>query len=50
MDAIPAKRALVVLDHPPATAEPARRISRKVRTAIDAVVSGECKPSPTPRR
>jgi hypothetical protein len=43
MDAIPAKRALAVLDNPPATAEAARRISRKVRTAIDAMVSGECK-------
>jgi hypothetical protein len=41
----PAKRALAVLDNPPAPADavPARRISKKVRVAIDAMVSGECK-------
>jgi hypothetical protein len=40
----PAKRALAVLDNPPpATPLPPRRISKKVRAAIDAMVSGECK-------
>jgi hypothetical protein len=42
----PAKRALAVLDNPPAadtTAAPARRVSKKVTAAIDAMVSGECK-------
>jgi hypothetical protein len=42
---MPAKRALAVLDQPPAPAEPGppRRISKKVRAAIDAMVSGDCK-------
>jgi hypothetical protein len=43
---IPAKRALAVLDNPPAdvdTSLPARRISKKVRTAIAYMVNGECK-------
>jgi hypothetical protein len=40
----PAKRALAVLDNPaPAVPIPPRRISKKVRAAIDAMVSGECK-------
>jgi hypothetical protein len=41
----PAKRALAVLDQPPAPAEPCppKRISKKVRAAIDAMVSGDCK-------
>jgi hypothetical protein len=43
---IPAKRALAALDNPPAdvdTSLPARRISKKVRTAIGYMVNGECK-------
>jgi hypothetical protein len=40
----PAKRALAVLDNPPpADIGPPKRISKKVRAAIDAMVSGECK-------
>lgn len=40
----PAKRALAVLDTPPpANALPPRRISAKVRAAIDVMVSGEYK-------
>ena len=41
----PAKRALAVLDNPPAPATdlPPRRISKKVRTAIGYMVNGECK-------
>jgi hypothetical protein len=41
----PAKRALAALDNPPAPADamPARRISKKVRVAIEAMVSGESK-------
>jgi hypothetical protein len=41
----PAKRALAVLDQPPAdmAAGAAKRISKKVTAAIDAMVSGECK-------
>ena len=41
----PAKRALAVLDTPaPAeSAGPQKRISAKVRRAIDAMVSGKCK-------
>jgi hypothetical protein len=40
----PAKRALAVLDTPaPAEPLPPRRISKKVRAAIDAMVSGKCK-------
>lgn len=41
----PAFRALAALDNPPAeiAAAPARRISKKVIAAIDAMVSGECK-------
>jgi hypothetical protein len=38
----PARRALRALDTAPST-EPARRISKKVRTGIDAMVSGQCK-------
>jgi hypothetical protein len=41
----PAKRALAALDNPPpadATA-PAKRISKRVRRAIDLMVSGDCK-------
>jgi hypothetical protein len=43
---IPAKRALAVLDNPPAdvdTTAPAKRISKKVRTAIAYMINGECK-------
>jgi hypothetical protein len=42
----PAKRALAVLDNPPPAADvigPPKRISKKVRAAIDAMVSGKCK-------
>jgi hypothetical protein len=42
----PAKRALAALDNPPAAdvaAAPIRRISKKVQTAIEAMVSGESK-------
>jgi hypothetical protein len=41
----PAKRALAALDNPPPTEipGPARRVSKKVRAAIDLMVSGECK-------
>jgi hypothetical protein len=41
----PARRALAVLDDPaPAgVAGPPKRISKKVRNAIDALVSGDCK-------
>jgi hypothetical protein len=40
----PAKRALAVLDNPPpADIGPPKRISKKVRAAIDAMVSGDCK-------
>ena len=42
--AMPAKRALAALDQPaPADIGPPKRISKKVRAAIDAMVSGECK-------
>ena len=41
---MPAKRALAALDQPaPAGAGPPKRISKKVRAAIDAMVSGDCK-------
>jgi hypothetical protein len=40
----PAKRALAAFDNPaPAEPLPPRRISKKVRAAIDAMVSGDCK-------
>ena len=41
----PAKRALAALDNPPAATDamPTRRISKKVRVAIEAMVSGESK-------
>ena len=41
----PAKRALAVLDDPAPAAVPGppKRISKKVRNAIDALVSGDCK-------
>jgi hypothetical protein len=40
----PARRALAVLDTPPpAEALPQRRISKKVRSGIEAMVSGQCK-------
>jgi hypothetical protein len=40
----PAKRALAALDNSaPADIGPPKRISKKVRAAIDAMVSGECK-------
>jgi DNA invertase Pin-like site-specific DNA recombinase len=39
----PAKRALRALIKPAGEAEPNRRISAKVRTGIDAMVSGQCK-------
>jgi hypothetical protein len=41
----PANRALAVLDTPaqPDAAIPARRISAKVRSGIDAMVTGDCK-------
>lgn len=41
--AIPAKRALAALDQAAGDAGPPKRISKKVRAAIDAMVSGECK-------
>src|SRR5205823_3288589 len=39
------KRALAVLDNPPPAdvTAPARRISKRVRRAIDLMVSGDCK-------
>jgi transposase-like protein len=42
---MPAKRALAVLDQPPPAADigAPKRISPKVRAAIDAMVTGECK-------
>jgi hypothetical protein len=41
---MPSKRALAALDKPaPAETGPPKRISKKVRAAIDAMVSGECK-------
>ena len=41
---MPAKRALAALDQPvPADVGPPKRISKKVRAAIDAMVSGDCK-------
>ena len=41
---MPAKRALAALDQPaPADIGPPKRISKKVRVAIDAMVTGECK-------
>jgi hypothetical protein len=41
---MPAKRALAVLDQPvPTDIGPPKRISKKVRAAIDAMVSGDCK-------
>ena len=41
---MPAKRALAALDQPaPADTGPPKRISKKVRAAIDAMVSGDCK-------
>jgi hypothetical protein len=41
---MPAKRALAVLDQPAAAnIGPPKRISPKVRAAIDAMVTGECK-------
>ena len=41
----PAKRALAALDNPPTAADaiPTRRISKKVRVAIEAMVTGESK-------
>jgi hypothetical protein len=45
-DITPAKRALAALDNPaPAvdTGTRHRRISKRVNTAIDLLVSGECK-------
>jgi hypothetical protein len=42
----PAKRALAILDSLPADAAapgPARRVSKKVIAAIDAMVTGECR-------
>jgi hypothetical protein len=44
MENPPAKRALATLDQPPpAVAAAPKRISAKVRRAIDLMVSGECK-------
>jgi hypothetical protein len=41
---MPARRALAVLDNPPPeSAGPALRVTKKVRAAIDLLVSGECK-------
>ena len=42
---MPAKRALAVLDEPAPAAVPGppKRVSKKVRAAIDAMVSGDCK-------
>jgi hypothetical protein len=44
-NAVPAKRALAVLDTPPAAeaATGSKRVSKKVTAAIDKMVSGECK-------
>jgi hypothetical protein len=39
----PAKRALAVLDNPPPESIPALRVTKKVRAAIDLMVTGECK-------
>jgi len=41
----PARCALAVLDTPPASSEPIaqRRISKKVRSGIEVMVSGDCK-------
>jgi hypothetical protein len=44
MENPPAKRALAALDNPaPAEPIPPKRISKRVRRAIDLMVSGECK-------
>ena len=41
---MPAERALAALDQPaPADTGPPKRISKKVRAAIDAMVYGDCK-------
>jgi hypothetical protein len=41
---MPAKRALAALDQPASTdIGPPKRISKKVRAAIDAMVNGECR-------
>jgi hypothetical protein len=42
---MPAKRALAALDQPAPAADidPPKRISKKVRAAIDAMVAGDCK-------
>jgi len=41
----PARRALAVLDTPPVPSDPTaqRRISKKVRSGIEYMVSGDCK-------
>src|SRR6266478_3215134 len=45
MENTPAKRALATLDSPPPAdvTGPPRRISKRVRVAIGAMVSGKCK-------
>lgn len=46
MENAPAKRALATLDTPEtavAAAGPTKRVSKRVATAIDKMVSGECK-------
>jgi hypothetical protein len=46
MENTPAKRALAVVDNDPLPADaerPVKRISKRVTTAIDLMVSGECK-------
>jgi hypothetical protein len=41
---MPAKRALAALDQPPpADIGPPKRVSKKVRAAVDLMVSGDCK-------
>ena len=45
-DITPAKRALAAIDNPPPATDAAgapRRISKRVKAAIDLMVSGECK-------
>ena len=43
MEKPPAKRALAAIDAPPSVAESPKRISKKIRAAIDAMVAGDAK-------